>query len=298
MTTDNTAITIPIGRFTMDIPLNMKAAARSASIRDCELREIVWPTGIDSAATRISAWEKRLTEIQAMRVPRGEKQVIIEQKKLSDVGQGGHAVFYYGDGATNRMAFWDVLIDYNHSGLWIKSRARTELKESILNENIDIARAYKPISPHYDPPQKNWFFLEHGAIMLPYLEQEETYARFEGHPLDVKLEVKTTAVHKVSDSGLVDRLSASLAMNFAPGVDVDKLRTGKRTAAGLNGEEVIFRGTQNGESELSFTWLYTGQVDSGDAPKISIEMEASDGKVDEKLKLWDALLNSFKPIGR
>ena len=171
-------------------------------------------------------------------------------------------------------------------------------KEDLVGDFTEIARAYKPISPHYDPPQKNWFFLEHGAIMLPYLEQEETYARFEGHPLDVKLEVKTTAVHKVSDSGLVDRLSASLAMNFAPGVDVDKIRTGKRTAAGLNGEEVIFRGTQNGESELSFTWLYTGQVDSGDAPKISIEMEAPDGKVDEKLKLWDALLNSFKPIGR
>ena len=63
MTTDNTAITIAIGRFAIDIPLSMKSAARSASIRDCELREIVWLPGVDSAAARISAWEKRLTEI-------------------------------------------------------------------------------------------------------------------------------------------------------------------------------------------------------------------------------------------
>ena len=133
---------------------------------------------------------------------------------------------------------------------------------------------------------------------MPYTSQEATYARFEGHPLELKLEFKTTAVHKVSESGLVDRLAASLAMNFAPGVDIDKLRTGKRNVAGLHGEEVIFRGTQDSKSELSFTWLFTGKADSGDAPKISIEMEAPDGRVEEKLKAWDTILNSIKPIGR
>ena len=42
-------------------------------------------------------------------------------------------------------------------------------------------------------------------------------------------------------------------------------------------EEVILRGTQDGKSELNFIWLFTGKADSGGAPKISIEMEASDG---------------------
>ena len=297
MTTDNTAITIPIGRFTMDIPLNMKRAAQTASVRYADVVEVIWPQGGNVEQHRKTTWDARVDQINKRGLP-GKSQSLIEMRDISSTGHWSKAVLLYRDPDITRVGDWEVLTDYGNQGAWFKFHGRLDAREKMLEWVLEIARAYKPISPHYDPPQKNWFFLEHGAIALPYLEQEETYARFEGHPLDVKLEVKTTAVHKVSDSGLVDRLSASLAMNFAPGVDVDKLRTGKRTAAGLNGEEVIFRGTQNGESELSFTWLYTGQVDSGDAPKISIEMEASDGKVDEKLKLWDALLNSFKPIGR
>jgi hypothetical protein len=194
--------------------------------------------------------------------------------------------------------YWDVLLDTGRGGLWIKWRGLERSKDKMLGFSLDIARAYHPLNSTASPPKENAFYLEHGAIALPYLEQEETYARFEGHPLDLKLEFKTTAVHQVSESGLIDRLAASLAMRFAPGVDVDKLRTGKRAVAGLNGEEVIFRGTQDGESELSFTWLYTGKTDSGDAPKISIEMETPDGRAEEKMKVWDAILDSIQPVGR
>jgi hypothetical protein len=49
---------------------------------------------------------------------------------------------------------------------------------------------------------------------------------------------------------------------------------------------------------LSFTWLYTGKTDSGDAPKISIEMETPDGRAEEKMKVWDAILDSIQPVGR
>ena len=169
--------------------------------------------------------------------------------------------------------------------------------DEALDQNLEIARAYRIIDKDH-LPKENWFYLQHGAIALPYLEQEETYARFEGHPLDLKLEIETRAVHKVSESGLLDRLTAALAMKFAPGVDIDKIRSGKRTVAGIKGEELIMRGTEGGETELSFTWLFPGEKDSREHPKISIEMESPDGQLEEKLKIWDAILDSMQAVRR
>ncbi len=218
---------------------------------------------------------------------------------LAATGFWAYGMLYYRDGNIDDSAgVWEILADYGTHGAWFEYAGLLNAKEQIKDWILDIARAYKIIDPAAPAPKENGFYLEHGYIALPYLEQEETYARFEGHPLELKLEFTTRAVHEVSESSLVERLAASLAMNFAPGVDVDKLRTGKRSVAGLNGEEVIFRGTQDGKSELSFTWLFTGKADSGNAPKISIEMEAPDGHVEEKMRVWDAILDSIKAPGR
>lgn len=246
---------------------------------------------------RRNVWEVRVNSINK-NSPSVKASSLIETRDIPNTGRWSKALLFYPDPDITRVGDWEVLVDYGARGAWFKYHGKVDAREKMLEWVLDIARAYKPINPAAPLPKENGFYLEHGYIALPYRSREETYARFEGHPLELKLEFKTTAVHKVSESGLVDRLAASLAMNFAPGVDIDKIRSGKRNVAGIAGEEVILRGTQDSKSELNFIWLFTGKADSGDAPKISIEMEAPDSQLDEKLKVWDALLDSIKPIGR
>ena len=80
--------------------------------------------------------------------------------------------------------------------------------------------------------------------------------------------------------------------------DIKKIRSAKRKIADLDGEEEVIRATAQGSTQLDFGWRFAGRKESGDYPKIRIRMESADGGLEEKLKVWDALLNSFKPIGR
>ena len=167
----------------------------------------------------------------------------------------------------------------------------------MLSKSLEIARAYHVIDPN-NPTKENSFYLQYGAIALPYLEQEEAYARFEGHPLGLKLRIETNETHKVEQAGLIERTAASLLSGFAAGVDVDTIRSGKRVVAGMRGDEQVLRMSDKDGVMLSFAWNFQGEKDSGDKPEILISMEAGDGQREEKLRIWDAILDSFKPVGR
>jgi hypothetical protein len=113
--------------------------------------------------------------------------------------------------------------------------------------------------------------------------------------MGMKLRIEMNETHEVEKVGVLDRLVASLATNFAPGVNVDRIRTGKRKVADMSGQEIIIRGTENKNSELFFAWDYHGKEDSGEYPEIKIGIECADGNLDEKMKIWDQILDSFRP---
>jgi hypothetical protein len=64
----------------------------------------------------------------------------------------------------------------------------------------------------------------------------------------------------------------------------------------MKGEESILRISEDGEKTIMFTWEFNGKEDSGEYPTTTIEMEAPDGKLDEKIAIWDAVLDSMKPM--
>jgi len=66
----------------------------------------------------------------------------------------------------------------------------------------------------------------------------------------------------------------------------------------LGTEETVLRAKTKEKTDLSFIWRYAGKKDSGVYPEILIEIEAKDGQLEEKLKLWDALLNSFRSAAK
>ena len=167
----------------------------------------------------------------------------------------------------------------------------------MLTDILEMAASYNLLGSdsHNALTTSKGFYSQKGVFILPYLEQEETYARFEG-PMGMVLRIEMAETHKVEEKGVMDRLAASLAVNFAPGVDVDKIRSGKLTVAGLAGQEIITRMSDNNDTELFFAWDYQGKENSGEYPEIKAGLESPDGNLEEKIKIWDKTLDSFRHV--
>jgi len=280
-----------MGRFAIDLPAEFQLEIQSQKIRYAEVFDFKWKER-DRAKERESLWAQKLAKIKKLKLPKGRKQIIIEEKHLKGIGNWAKAVEYYGDQYAPNCVYWKILVDYGNVGIFLTLDGE--------DNNLSI-RNFTNILTHYqygfDNLTKDSFCLNHGRIELPYLEQEEIYARFAG-PMEMKLRIEMNETQQVEDVGVLDRLVASLAMNFAPGVDVDKIRTGSRTVAVLPGQEIIIRGTVNDVSELFFAWDSPGREDSGEYPEIRIGLECPDGSLDEKTKIWDAALDSFRPASK
>ncbi|HPL67263.1 MAG TPA: T6SS immunity protein Tli4 family protein [Smithellaceae bacterium] len=278
-----------MGRFAIDLPADFKLEIQSQKIRYAEVSDFKWKER-DRAKERESLWEQKLAKMKKLQLPKGRKQIIIEEKHLKGIGSWAKAVEYYGDYRIGDYIYWTVLVDYGESGLWLTLYG--------LNNHKSL-KNFNNILTHYqygfDNLTKDAFCLNHGRIELPYLEHERTYARFAG-PMGMKLEIDMNETHQVEEVGLLDSFTASLAMNFAPGVDVDKIRARKRTIGELQGEELLTRMTANRGPKLYFGWKYLGKEDSGENPEIDITVEdCPDSNLDEKIRLWDRALDSFRP---
>lgn len=185
------------------------------------------------------------------------------------------------------------MVDYGKIGLWLKLDG--------TDDDLSVKNLQNILSNYIPEPRtsKRAFHLKYGGIDLPYLEQERTYARFEGHQLGLNLEIDMNETNDIEEVAIAERLTASMATRYAPGVNVDIIRSGNRTAAGLKGEELVMRMSASGEeTQIQFCWEYRGVVDSGEHPEIQITMETSDDNLHEKLKVWDSLISSFSQLYR
>lgn len=207
---------------------------------------------------------------------------------------------YFGNYASIKDGYWDLLAEMGTVAVWFKLSGLIQYQDDMLKDLIEIAHAYHSGDPLSRGLKGDWFYTRHGALNLPYLEQEKTYARFEKHPLELKLEVETkeTRTDAVPNEGLLARTAAVIASGYAAGVNIERIRSRKRTLSGMMGEEEVDLMKSKDDAKLSFAWIYSGKKDSGDFPEIKITMDAPDSQLDEKLKLWDSLLDSFKPVGR
>lgn len=284
-----------MGRFKIEVPIELKLDIQTNSLRRTELKEFLWPGDMRDEGARRQIWNERVAEINKRDAPEGIKKVVIDSKEIEGIGKWSSGVYYYGNRASKRDGYWDVLLDSGPTGVWLKYHGLLDAKDEMLCWVLEIARAYRPGQANLSLGD-NQFHLLHGSIDLPYKRQEQTYARFEGHPLNLKLEIEMQETHHVAQAGLIERLGAVIATNYAPRVDVKKIRSHRRTVAGLKGEDVIIRTKDRYNTVLCFAWEYPGEVNSGERPEIQITMESPDGALEEKIKVWDAILDSFKPM--
>jgi hypothetical protein len=286
-----------MGRFAIDVPAEFKLVMQNQKFRYAEITEIDWPVSLPRENARNQIWDARISEINKLKCPAEINKPIIKSIDIKTTGGWGKGVLYFGNYMSSKDGYWEVLVDVGPVGLWIKLDGLTEYENEMLVDIKEIAHAYKYYGPETHPvsPESRGFHLQMGVIYLPYLEQENSYARFEG-PLGTVIRVEMAETHKVDDAGVMDRLAASLAMNFAPGVNVDKIRAGKRTVAGLAGQEIITRLSDVNGKELFFAWDYQGEENSGDHPEIMIGSECLDRNLNQMLKAWDMMLLSFHSI--
>lgn len=290
-----------MGRFSLSVPKTMILDAHSPTVRGIQLHEFLWPVQ-EKRQTRELEWKKHLSELAEMRKPEGVKSVVIEEMDLSSSGRWMRGVFYYGNYAQSDEGFWDVLVDAGDVGVWLKYDGLLDAKGLLLNLVLEAATHYQSFLNHNlaGNSSGDYFCTRYGRILLRYKDQESTYARFKGDPLDLRLEVEMneTQVDEPKEEGLFARTAAAIATGYASGVDIKKIRSRNRMAAGIKGEEQVVKMKDKNGAKLDFTWRYAGKKDSGEYPEIVISMESPDGQLDEKLKVWDAILDSMKPLYR
>jgi hypothetical protein len=277
-----------MGRFAIDVPADFKLVMQTHRFRLIEIAEY---SGVKATDEK---WREHLAKVEKMRKPEGVSKIIIKEQKIERMGQWARGLLYYSDSMSDDECNWDVFVSYGSNAVLFSLKGLLDKQQSMLAWLQEVARAYRPNS---DKTQlKNGqFHTEYGVIDLPYKRQENTYARFEG-PMEMVLRIEMEETHKVEETGVMDRLAASLVTNFAPGVDVDKVKTSKRTVAGLPGQEIVTRlGDVNGK-ELFFAWDYQGKENSGEYPEIKLGIECPDGNLDEKLRAWDMVLNSVRLV--
>jgi hypothetical protein len=295
-----------VGRFSIAVPAEMHEAhgSRSHEIRREEITEIVWPERISHEKARESEWNKLMAEIKKLTPPKGKDKVIIRMRDFPDVGKWAKSSFYHAS-RSSRTATWAFLMDKGPVGVWIKNNppvlVEAENKSNnTINNTINIAKSYRVMDPNTPEPKGDWFYLKYGAINLPYLWQEETDVRFEGHPLKLTLRIKMNmdGSYGIENQGLIEKSNALIDSGYAAMAQakIKRIRSQKREVAGMPGEEVVDRLITKDKTELDFGWEYIGKEDSGEYPTIRITMESPDGSLDEKLKIWDAVLDSMKPM--
>ena len=278
-----------MGRFAIDLPEDFKLEIQSQKLCYAEVSDFKWKEK-DRDKERNALWAQKIEKIKKLTPPKIRKQIIIEEKVLKGIGHEARAIAYYGNQYAPNCTYWTILADYGTVGMWLTLDGE--------DDGLSI-KNFTNILKHYqygfNDLTKDSFCLNYGRIELPYLEQESTYARFAG-PMGMKLEIEMRQIHKEPESGgIISRTIAAMATGFASGLDIEKVRSRKKTAANLPGEEEILQGSDGENQDLSFDWEYLGTVESGEKPWIQITLDTEPDNRDEKIIIWDQILNSFRP---
>lgn len=280
-----------MGRFAIDVPAEFKLAVQNHRFRLIEIEE--YPEVRDADMI----WREHLAKIEKTTKPKGVNKITIKTQEIDGMGKWSKGVLYYSDSMTNEECNWDIFVSYGNSAAVFSLKGLLDKQLSMFKWSKEVAQSYRPNSSNLELRHLNngQFHTAHGVIELPYKRQEESYARFEG-PMGMVLKVEMREIHKAPEKeGIIDRTIAAMATGFATGLDIKKIRSRDRTVAGLPGEEEILQGDDGKHKNVSFDWEYLGRVESGEQPMIQITGDTQADNLNEKILIWDKVLNSFRP---
>jgi hypothetical protein len=298
-----------IGRFSVDISEGMKEGRQSQSLMDRKITEIILPEDKDEKKRFLEEkWREIMDKADKHDKPKNKPTAIVQKRDFPEIGPWARGILFY-ENSSGRSGNWILLIDKGKVAILFETPRGTlldddNLKNSI-NNHIGVANAYTVRDRSQAPPRGDYFYMQNGVIALPFLWHERIYSNFINKGLYnydpnydyIRIEMDSTFTgqkHTVSDN-MAATIESGFA--FAKGVKVDRLRFEKRTVAGLEGQEELNRLADKEGKDFHFSWEHIARTDSGEAPGILISLKCPDnGDEKERLKIWDAVLNSMKPM--
>ncbi len=287
-----------VGRFCVDVPAEMRRGAQTYEMRRVRIQEFELAPPIEGAFTRTLG--ERLAKVEALkskrRTPTDPRGTVLEKRVFKPGVLEGAVYQPY----NNRlMVVVGALLDARPVGVWLEGGGDKKFTDAIAADVKDVGLAYhlRRKDGPWPAPGKDWFYLGRGAVTLPVQEQEKAEAGFEGHPLGVKFEVTTKTTAEPETKGLAQRLSEALgAAGPAYAGAGSRVKHRSREAGGLGGEEMILRDSE--AKRLYFMWDFPGDAGSGARPRVTLQMESRDERFDEKVALWDRLVDSLRTAGQ
>jgi hypothetical protein len=284
-----------VGRFCLRLPSAMKRTSDAEEVQGVTLEEMAWDKSAKDPWEH--EWLARLKKIEAMKsrreIPTAAYGEIVEQLMLKP---GKLKAAFYCPSASRKRTALGAIYNAGHAGLWLEILTGESKKDEAAKRISEISAAYRPDEPGAARP-KGAFHLPRGAVAAPFKLAEEAEVHFKGGPLDLELVFALETVFERDDQGLMSRFAEMMENSgvVAAGAGLRPLRSRARKMAGLDGEEIILLGSQDGDGSLYFQWKTPGEEKSGKHPRINVIMRGSDGQKDEKIAFWDATLDSAKP---
>jgi type VI secretion system (T6SS) Tli4-like immunity protein len=283
-----------VGRFCLTVPAGMARSADTHVVQGVTLEEVAWDASAKDPWE--AEWLKRLQQIEGLKsrryLPSDAHGTILEQRMFKPGSLKG--VFYCAE-AIKEVATFGAIYNAGEGGLWLQMDASVKNKEVPAERIAEIAPTYRLAEPGAPPP-RGAYSLVRGYLAAPFKLAEEAHARFLDSSQKLDLSFSSETTFEPRKDGLMARFSSALERSAASlFAGIRPVRSQKRKVAGLPGEELVLHGTEGKKGELSFTWTTPGEARSGRHPEIGIELTTPDDHQEERLKLWDALLDGITP---
>jgi len=284
-----------VGRFSLALPAGMSRHGGECKVRRLTLREVeLAPPHQESWK---AAWAAKVSEVAALKVER-LRPTFANGEVLESVepGKAELPLLVYHHGNSKTLVTVAALADVGGAGLWLTAVGGMSFLPGLKASAAAVARAYRPVvkdgPPLWKEPEA--FHLLRGAVLLPFAEQESAQAIFKGGPRGAEVELATETVVEVEKASLFERFSSAVVSGGpAFGAGVSTVRSGKKSAGPLAGEELVLRDAE--KDKLSFIWRTPGEPGSGARPEITLQMTSRAEPRQEVMAAWDALVASLLP---
>jgi hypothetical protein len=280
----NNGITQCIGRFQLTVPETLRVTGRSQSIYSVDIRTMpLPPDGVQAL------WQDRLSHLQSLSPPPGEKSAIIRRFELQP---GIPGIWYFGTSyATDVRNLEAIRPLADHAVLvTLDGEAGRETVVETLVRNVLNA---------YVPSQSQGFCVGNGSITSEPGTNEHAGIGFEHkilHGVEISFDTQTV---KVPDTRTFSNLYEEKEIVNANGGKLAVLLDHQRSVAGLEGKEMRISVTSPNETpSVRFTWHFTGVPADSSKPMINIKAVAPSAEQKSLETIWEGVLQSVRPTPR
>ena len=282
------------GRFCVNLPAGMLRVHDQHEIREIGIDEKRWHN--PGNRERVREFDSRIKAIEALATGKAAGAVqgkVISRHEL-ETPKLQAAIYQREDNPF--VATWGALLSKGPVDAWLQYDSDFTAAADWPPALLEVAQAYRVSEVNPGAMRDGGLFhLRFGAVALPYKIMEKSSVRFEYPALQIKLRISTDTLNEARPGSLKERLAANARLLGSGGRDLRIQKNQLRLAAGMTGEESITRSDAPGLETLAFKWNYAGDGQAELKPRMVIEMDSAPGQDEQKLALWNRLLQSLRP---